>query len=146
MREAIGNAFIVNFIIVILVAVMFLLISSISYTKSFRVRNRLIDIIEKNECYSDDTNECPSREEIDNILLEIGYKVSDRNQKCKNIDGKELLTKDPNFRYCVYKVTTGNNNVYYSVTAFGYFEIPLVGGYFEIPVNGDTKIFYKLND
>lgn len=146
MREAIGNAFIVNFIIVILVAVMFLLISSISYTKSFRVRNRLIDIIEKNECFDEDGNGCSSRDEIDSILLEIGYRVSGKNQKCKNIDGKELLTKNPNFRYCVYKVTTDNNNVYYSVTAFGYFEIPLIGGYFEIPVKGDTKIFYKLNN
>ena len=78
MREAIGNAFLVNFIIVILVAVMFLLISSISYTKSFRVRNRLIDIIEKNECFSNDTSECTSKDEIDSILLEIGYRVADK--------------------------------------------------------------------
>lgn len=148
MREAIGNAFLVNFIIVILVAVMFLLISSISYTKSFRVRNRLIDIIEKNECFSNDTSECTSKDEIDSILLEIGYRVADK-QKCKAVDSSEseyktLLTdSSTNFRYCVYKVKTSNDNYYYSVVAYGYFEIPLIGGYFEIPVKGDTKIFYK---
>lgn len=145
MREAVGNAFLVNFIIVFLVTIMFLLISSISYTKSFRVRNRLIDIIERNGCYDDQNNsDCPSKTEIDNILVEIGYKVSG-NKKCEKPDDTKttlLTATNTNFRYCVYKKETNNNRYYYSVTAYGYFEIPLIGSYFEIPVKGDTKIFY----
>ena len=145
MREAVGNAFLVNFIIVFLVAIMFLLISSISYTKSFRVRNRLIDIIEKNGCYDDNASNCSSKTEIDSILVEIGYKVSGNKECDKPNDSKTTLLTgtNTNFRYCVYKKKTDNNNYYYSVTAYGYFEIPLIGGYFEIPVKGDTKIFYK---
>lgn len=142
MREAVGNAFMVNFIIVFIVAIILLLVGSISYSKSFRVRNRLIDIIERNECYDDNSNstKCTSKAEIDKVLLEIGYKVSD-TKTCKKESGKTLLTTNTNFRYCIYKVDS-NRGHYYSVVAYGYFEIPLIEGYLEIPVKGDTKIFY----
>ena len=105
-----------------------------------------VDIIEKYECYDDsNSSSCASKNEINQVLAEIGYRVSG-TKTCKQERGKKLLTTSNNgFRYCIYR-TDVNRGHYYSVTVFGYFEIPLVGGYFEIPVNGDTKIFYKLND
>lgn len=143
MREAVGNAFLFNFIIVFLVAIIFVLISSISYSKAFKVKNRLVDIVEKYECY-EETN-CQSKTEIENVLGEIGYRVSHKAE-CETISGKTLLTatNDTNYRYCIYK-NDANRGYYYSVIAYAYFEIPLVGGYFEIPIKGDTKVIYTSN-
>jgi len=46
-REAIGNTFIVNLLLVFIAVISALLIGSIAYSRAFRVKNRIIHVIEK---------------------------------------------------------------------------------------------------
>ena len=49
MKEAISNAMIFNLIIVFVVILIMLFIGSLSYSKAFKVKNRIVEEIEKDE-------------------------------------------------------------------------------------------------
>ena len=57
MKEAIGNTFIMNFIIIFTIVFIALFIGALTYTKALRIKNRLTDIIEENEKVDDETLE-----------------------------------------------------------------------------------------
>lgn len=139
MKEAFGTAYVVNFVIVFVILFIFFFVAGMSYTKAFKIKNRIVDIIEENECYSEDAN-CSSKSEIQNVLKEAGYRVTNSNPDCKKIQGTELLTQGTNeYDYCVYKFTTSRGS-YYKAAAFMYYEIPVVGINVKFPVYGETKV------
>ena len=47
MKEAVGNSMVLTFIFVFIAIFIILFVGSIAYSKGFKVRNRIIDIIEK---------------------------------------------------------------------------------------------------
>lgn len=140
MREAVGQTFLYNVVIVLILITMLVLVGSLSYSKGFKAKNKIVSIIENNLGYDDDT-----MEQIDNALKESGYrpKNSFRHQDCPDRNG-ELLTTSDRYPYCVYANTT-DKGVYYSVTIYIRFEIPLLSGILEFPVNGDTRTIYDLD-
>lgn len=138
MRESLGTAFLVNLIIIFIIIFISLFATSTSYTKAYKVKNQIVNIIEiHNGNYS------KSRTDIEKFLGEVGYRVNGGG-KCP--DGSEAAS---NFRYCVAKIDQKSNNemnsYYYKVTTFMYFEIPLVNNLVEIPVEGETKSFGMFN-
>ncbi len=138
MREAIGNTFIFNVIIVFFVIIIILLVSSLSYSKAYKIKNRIIEIIEANQGYNSG-----ARSEIDIYLREVGYKTNSRQmRKCPS--GKGIAQSTSDFRYCVYEKYT-INGPYYVVATFIYFEFPIIGDLLEFPVYGETKIIYNLD-
>lgn len=162
MKAATGNAMLMNIIIVFLVVVMALLVTSISYTKAFRVKNRIIDII---EYHNGDFSKQDITNDINESLSSIGYRYN-RGQQCPSVE--ELLKKNngeidnvcrienvsSDYLICVYAVgvdpsnnckplkNAGHRGVYYKVIAYMYFDIPVIGEYINIPVYGETKILY----
>lgn len=137
MKEAIGNAFLFNIIITFFVIIMILLVSSLSYSKAFRVKNRIVEIIELNQGYNSN-----AKSEIDRYLRNIGYKTNSRQmRKCPTDKGYAYTSTD--FRYCVYQQNTANGP-YYTVATFIYFEFPIIGDLLEFPIYGETKIVYDL--
>lgn len=147
MREAIGNSYVLNFIITFIILFMLIFVGMSTFTKAFKVKNKIVDIIENYDGKVDNSNRLNSdiQTEINEKLGSIGYKI-DKTSECKT-DGRfsngKLLSKDSNYRYCVYKFTTSKGD-YYGVTAYAYLEIPLIGAKLEFPVYGETKIFYDL--
>lgn len=161
MREAVGSAFLVNLILVFIGVISALLVGSISYSKAYKVKNRILYVIEKYDGF-DDT----ARKELASSLRSVGYKISSGdNSSCESIYRKKLGSsfkrenllhgvndgvKD--FDYCVYKYTcdeTGGSScvaTYYGVTSFMHFDIPLIGGMLEFPVNGETSLVYDVID
>lgn len=139
MREGIGNAFIVNLIIIFVIIFIVLFAGSTSYTKAYKVKNRIINIIEENRGLTDS-----AKDEINTFLGDTGYKLVG-SSRCRNHYGAnmgELVWNPTNgYRYCVEKFTQGGENqkVYYGVTAYMYFEIPIISSLVEIPVYGETK-------
>ena len=126
MKEAFGTAYVVNFVIIFVILFIFFFVAGMSYTKAFKIKNRIVDIIEENECYSEDAT-CESKEQIDDILNEAGYRVTNLKPNCKTIQGARLLTTTTNtFNYCVYKFDTSKGS-YYKAAAFMYYEIPVIG-------------------
>ena len=148
MKEAFGNTFIVNIVIIFIFVFIMFFVSSISYTKAFKVKNRIIDILERNEKVvngDQGNNEIASpillgtiESEIDSNLKEIGYHISNK-QDCATRGG-EVVTKSAssNYRYCITRHVT-SRGAYYGVTTYVYFEIPITGVTLEFPVFGETK-------
>jgi hypothetical protein len=139
MKEAFGTAYVVNFVIIFVILFIFFFVAGMSYTKAFKIKNRIVDIIEENECYSEDAT-CTSKTEIDEILKDAGYRVTNSKPDCKQIKGADPLTTNTNtFNYCVYKFDT-NRGSYYKAAAFMYYEIPVIGAHMQFPVYGETKV------
>ena len=155
MREAIGNTFIVNLLMVFLGVMSALLVGSVSYSKAFKVKNRIIYTIEKyggwNVQTSDGYNVVQS--EIEASLKEIGYPLVVSNPfsgGCPSKSGATIVygghtggSSRNTYHYCVYEYQSEKGH-YYGVTTFMHFDIPLIGNYLEFPVNGKTKALYNV--
>lgn len=122
--------------------VLFILISSIVYTKAYRIKNRIVDEIEKVETFNDEVDTT-----LNTVFREIGYKANSymNNSKCNNYlpaEG-ELLNTTSAYHYCVFKMNSAKDGgYYYKVVAFAYLDFPLISA-IQIPVKGETKIFYQ---
>lgn len=149
MREAIGTSYIVNFIVVFFALFILIFVGTLSYTKAFKVKNKIIDIIENHDGEIGTTIlKRNVEDEINSKLSEIGYRISSNNT-C-NTDGRfsdgTILTKNngSTYRYCIYKFHTSKGD-YYGVVSYIYFEIPIIGAKLEFPVYGETKTFTELD-
>lgn len=142
MKEAIGTSMVFNLIIIFVAIALFILVGSISFSKGFKIRNRIIDRIEEYEGYNIENG---SIEAIENDLKAIGYKIVPviDNKKCKERNGQRSLTEgySGQYNYCVYEFGTSKGN-YYGVTVFISFDIPFIGSYIEIPIYGETRIIF----
>ena len=121
-----------------------IVIGGLSFSKAFKIKNRMIEVIEKNKGYTENT-----KEELDELLNETGYPVlRDSNFKCpQGRDGEtsRLVSVLDSYKYCVYEYET-IRGYYYSVVTYMQVEIPLIGdmAQIEIPIYGDTKIFLDI--
>lgn len=146
MRQAVGSAFILNLVIVFITLMMLVFVGSISYSKSYKVKNRIINIIEDNKGYNDNTIS-----EIETFMSNIGYQISN-TATCKepNKNSKQIYpTSDlkTGYRYCIFETPVDNSDgVYYTVVTFMKFDFPVIGNFVEFPVKGETKVLSNLWD
>lgn len=139
MKAAIGNAFIVNFIIIFTVVFIALFVGSISYTKALRIKNRITDIIEENNGY--DNN---AEKEIKNYLNDAGYRISITDKdNCKYKGSSENVVfpgnnGSSNYDYCIFEFEN-KQGTYYGVKTYMYLDLPLIGDKVKIGVYGETK-------
>ncbi len=141
MKESINNAFLFGLVMFFLAVIIAILVGSLSYSKAFKVKNRIITIIEKNLDYNGS-----AKLEIDEFLREIGYKTNPLGRnRCPSGHGVLLSSYGTNYRYCVYFNEAGHKGYYFKVAAFMYFEIPVIGDFLEFPIYGETKIIYDLD-
>ena len=148
MKEAISNSLIFTLVITFLFIFVILFAGSTAYTKAFKVKNRIISIIEKNDGYNG-----TAVNEINLALKDAGYKISLNNaDKCQseinnrfkntNQAYKHISTGNSSYRYCIAEFTVSTPAIqgkYYAVIAYMYFEVPLIGAHLEFPVYGETK-------
>lgn len=146
MKESIANAYIFNIVIVFVVIFIFFFAGSLTYSKAFKVKNRIIDIIEKYEKYDKDV----VVPEISDTLTNMGYRIDKSgktpDQYCPSRNGQNAISFGNNYghKYCVYKYQT-SKGIYYGVAAYMYFDIPIIGQSLEFPVYGETKVMGILN-
>lgn len=152
MREAIGNTHILFIVIVIIVVIMMLISGSISYSKAFKARNAILNIVQENAQYDDSAEMVlhKSEEEIGLILGDMGYKTTiGSNHSCanpsKHRDKLIDYAKSPNYNFCIYHFRDGDNQ-FYGIETYMYFELPVFGrnDRFSFPIFGETYMFYKL--
>lgn len=155
MKESIAQAFIVNLILFFFVILVLLLFGSINYSKAYKSKNRIINIIEKYGSFNDE-----AESEIADNLRKAGYStlvVTDvaNDTKCNDhANGGTVVFPHYDsgdsgvgrrYDYCVirYDVPYGETTAeYYKVVAYMQFEVPLIGGLLEFPVRGETKLLY----
>lgn len=155
MKEAISNSLILTLIITFFFIFLILFAGTTAYTKAFKVKNRIISIIERNEMtvVQNGVNSADVMDEINLALQDAGYRISMNNDsKCATALNKRfgntnqtynvVNTGSNTYRYCIaefYDETSAMKGKYYAVITYMYFEIPLIGVNLEFPVYGETK-------
>ena len=159
MRDAIGGVLIIEIIIVFLLIINSYLAFSVNYTKAFRVKNRIISIIENYEGLTSGTN--GSESAIENMMLENHYSI-DRAYivRCDALDGAKKY--DPIYNsaggFCKYTIETSESGqglasetykgTVYSVAVFVNIDLPVLNKIFPylsniFAIKGETKTIYS---
>lgn len=172
MKEAIANASIFNIVIVFVTLLLMFFVGSLSYTKAFKVKNGIVNQIEKDKGWIEKGNYSIGK--IESWLMDVGYRTSNGNScasyqeaEKKNCSTKttcyELVNKNSlssKYDFCVFKKTYcngknhdctntntnawGKKSTRYKVIAFMYFDMPIIGGLVKIPVSGETVSFTEI--
>ncbi|MBR2833389.1 MAG: hypothetical protein IKE75_03040 [Bacilli bacterium] len=172
MNESVGNALLFNLSIMFVVILVAFFVGSLSYSKAAKVKNKIIEEIEKNgeiagTEYSEYENVAKkaydnSIEEIDRWLRNgddnngIGYRLTNNGYaSCPKYKDNEAINRVSNYEYCIYRFDTCETlesykrdkcGIYYHVTTYMYFDVPIVGDLVRIPVNGETRTFMVRNN
>lgn len=153
MKEAIANANVFNLIIVFVIILMAFFVGSLGYSKAFKVKDMIINEIEKDQCYGPDEKSCNfnTKDRIETSLSEIGYRVKgavDNRSDCsKLVENGELVSTSSNYEYCVFKIvenTGARSATRYKVISYMYFDVPIISSLLKIPVVGETISFNEI--
>lgn len=152
MRESIGGTWLLGLVLVFVVLFASFIAVAINYTKAFRVKNEIINIIERDEGFITEVEEGQTTEEkISDYLEAIGYNRGDLSVGCpEEIYGEDAKTGDGN-NYCYKLIQTSESSYnstkqgYYKVTSFVIIDLPLLfDGTFTVPVSGETKLLHNI--
>lgn len=146
MRESIGGAWILGIVMTFIVLFASFLAISINYSKAFKVKNNVVDLIEKNEGMNEDAAEA-----IYGYLQSQGYIL--KGKRDSGYVGFDMISKasdQSKSLYCVKKNTitteTALEKSYYSVEVFFRLDLPIFGDIFTFSVTGETMSIYFADD
>ena len=161
MRDSLGGSMLLNLVLIFVSIVIVLFIGILSYSKAYRVKNRIIEIIEKYGVYEkfDEDGKNIITEELNPNLGNAGYNTSNptrcsdiktrlENEKYAEYLGDEGNLNKYGYNYCVFQVNSSENSTgkFYVVVTFIHFEIPIIGDVLTFPVYGETKLLGKTYD
>ncbi|NLC48620.1 MAG: hypothetical protein GX758_04605 [Tenericutes bacterium] len=146
MREAIGGQWILGIVLLFIVLFSGFLAYSINYTRAFKAKDHIIELIEKNEgfTFSNKPNLTTSDTSVEAkayfLLDSMGY--NSLVVKC----GKYGYEQPGG--YCVQrKVCSGTKTgarIYYEVTTFIKIDFPVINYTLKLPITGETNtLFYE---
>ena len=138
MRDAFGGAFSIKLMLVFLVLYVAFICVALNYSRAFRVKNRIIDIIEQNEGYNINNTSDAVANQIDSYLRNTGYYINAEARQYladKNVSSCSQLYGQG---YCVYKISS--NPDYYGVETYMIFTLPIINIKFPIAVKGETRM------
>lgn len=159
MKEALGGVLSFQAIFVFLVLMIGLLMFSVSYTKSFHMKNQLITIIEQYEGLTPSASD-----KIDDYANRLNYSFSSTSiyeDKCRRMGYEpyvQTLDSGEKFVFCVkceLADVTGTNNsnltykgAQYAVATFVNVNIPIINRIFPAAANflvitGETDTIYS---
>lgn len=134
MRDAFGGAFSIKLMLIFLAIFLAFCAVALNYSKAFRVKNGIIDIIEENEGLDNDVYV-----EIDNYVSNMDYYISSVGP-----NGSNARYKDCNGRgYCIYKMDSQYKGTYYKVVTFMEINFPFFGLSFPVAITGETRTLTK---
>lgn len=149
MRDAFGGSFMLKLAVIFIILYISFLAMAVNYAKAFRVKNKIIDLLEQNQytgsTLSEDTE---MLEKINKYLDEVHYKnLNIKDDSCTNIesnsDGEGEIT---DHGICIISKGSANNRVYevrtYLQITMPFFSYnPLTGNSFDIiiPISGETS-------
>ena len=152
MRDAIGQVFALQVILIFVLLINGYMAYSVNYTRAFRVKNQIVNIIEQYEGPTDD-----AMAKIGSYVDGMTYRVpqtlinSFRNRYASNNGDGEVSCQD-GWCYIAHDVkTTGGdgemNGTYYSVVTFVNIDIPVINNLIGLgdflSVSGETRTIYR---
>ena len=148
MKESINTAIIVGIIITIIGLIELVLFASFAYSRAFKIKGRIVDIIEEEAGYNETV-----KDKIDSEGAKIGYRLTEYgNNSCPTLEDDsekyELVNQISNYNYCIYRTKESNEDkgigYYYTVVTYMYFDTPMLS--FSFPIRGQTKTMYNYID
>ena len=140
MKAAIGGSLLLNIVVIFTTIIILFFVGILAYSKAYKIKNRIIEVIEKNDGY----NTTIANTQLAEDLQRAGYWVATKekvNSKCNegaNLNGTEYL-------YCVYE-NASNEGKTYKVVTYIRFEFPVIGDVLTFAVSGETKVLGKEYD
>ena len=136
MRDAFGGAFSIKLMLIFLILYVSFICVALNYARAFRVKNRIINIIEQHEGYKGD-----APDKIVSYLNSTGYSVqkqlADGSALGINAICEGCTFYEPG--YSVMRVKSGKKE-YYRVETYIIFTLPIVQANFPIAVRGETRV------
>ncbi len=135
MKDAFGGTFMIKVMITFFVIYICFFTVAISFAKTFRIKNEVINILESKDNVN---NYNKAANDINAYLGSVGYSYSDNSEIKKNCTAPaELLTRG----ICINKISDEDSDkFYYVVTAYIVMEFPLFNFGYAIPISGETKL------
>lgn len=152
MKESIGGTWLFGIFITFLLLIAGFLCFAINYTKAFKVKDQIINIIERNGGINYKAKEDASLKEINNYITnDVGYRTLGEcpegyNGYLSNDTATNL--KQESF-YCIKEVKVNEkaelNMVYYKILVFFKFDVPVLNSFLDLnfTVKGSTKYIEK---
>ena len=131
MRDAFGGAFSIKLMLIFLILYVSFICVAINYARAFRVKNRIINIIEQNEGYNPH-NQSIVDNQINKYLGDTGYHI-----EYAEVSTKSSCTSLKGHGYCIVQMSSDPE--YYLVETYMVFSLPIVNVNFPIAVRGETR-------
>lgn len=152
MKQTIGATWVFQLVIIFTLIFAAYIALTINYSKSFRVKNEVVSIVEKSQGFTDDGIKL-----VNNYLQSSGYKtmgkcqlstdaitygVSDLSpENASNSAEKAVIGKD--YYYCFTKIYVNHayfkTRAYYRVSLFFKFDLPVLGDIYTFDVDGQSS-------
>ena len=147
MREAFGGSWLLGFVALFIVLFSAYLAVSINYTKAFKAKNKIINIIEQNEGMSKSVGDVRNKTDEE---LNKGKTTEDKiyyylKQAGFVIDKETVSGRCPDDTDDTKGISTREGK-YYKVTTFVKIELPVIWVNITVPVKGETKVIYHINE
>ena len=158
MRESLGGSMLLNLVVIFASLIIVVFVGILSYSKAYKIKNRIIEMIEKYSVYeAKGSLDTYVELEINPDISAAGYDVSTPT-KCDNVKTNFLSKKydledlsgnlnNHGYNYCVFRNDGfGYGGSTYIVVTFIRFEVPIIADVLTFPVYGETKILGKTYD
>ena len=145
MRESFGGAFMLKLVLIFIIIYVSFMAMAITYAKAFRVKNGVIDILERYQ-YEGASDYGSVEEPLETYLNAIPY--HERSDSTVNYCDKEAKKEGKTYvvnsnGVCIIDMSTNNEYGYYkvityiSIKDFPFFDINVI-----FPISGETKTIY----
>ena len=145
MRDVVGSSFMFRILIIFIVMFIVFMCFTVAYAKTFRLKNRVIDILEQSQYQGYIDTERSDWDDIalgtvDDYLASNAYDYpggdhAQISNHCANVGGN--LTGNG---ACIVNKDAGNNSRYYQVYVYICFWFPLFNWEIVMPVGGETDV------
>ena len=162
MKESIGGTWLIGIVALFIVLFSAFMAYSINYTKAFRAKNGIIDLIEQNEgytFYSGSNINNMTQEQLMNdssvqaqayaLVKSMGYDYGSKSENkvvCNNDGTISDATKiDAAYQpggYCVYRFCNSDGTYRYKVVTYVMMKFPVINFGITVPIKGETKTLY----
>ena len=143
MRESVGSTWTLQLVIGFILLFVAFLTLSLSYSKSYKIRNETLSIIEKYEGLTSESIGI-----INNYMTYSGYKATGNCpdgwygvEDLASTSMPVLASSDKKYYYCVAKHDVYHKRSYYELKVFFKFNIPVLGDFTTFSITGTTIDF-----
>ena len=151
MRQTIGGTWILMLVIIFILLFSAFIILTLNYSRTVRVKNEVIDMIEKYEGLNSQSIEL-----VNNYLEYTGQVTTGVcvDETTPGVYGAISLSSNvleparggAEYYYCVKKYNGINTTNYYQITIFYQFNLPILGNTGGFEINGSTSNFESHDD